>query len=179
MTAGKAQSATITGPFAAGRWQAVTPTSTAGFAVRNFGGANTVQGTLPVVAAWVEVDPSGEPIAVHAELDLAAIDTKNARRDRDLRKPRLLDTAQQPTLTFVGGTPVRFADHWELAGHLIGKATVDMVLVVQVVVGESGDISVRATGTFDRQDLGVKAPAFMIGRQIDVTIEAIFQPPVA
>lgn len=154
------------------RWSVDTTLSTARFAVRNFG-LKTVRGTVPITAAWVDVDPDGRPVAVHAELDLAALDSGNARRDADLAKPRLLDTGRYPTLTFDAGPGARTADGgWTLPGRLAGHGT---VAEVQLRV-EGGADGFTATAGLDRTALAVRAPRVLIGRYVDISISGWLRP---
>jgi polyisoprenoid-binding protein YceI len=171
---------TISLPLRVGRWQHVSDLSRAGFTVLNLG-FKIVKGTVPIIDAWVDVDPSGQPAAVRATLDLDAIDTGIAKRDADLRKPRLLDTANHPVMTFVGDRPRPVETGWQIPGRLEVRATADVTLEAQIVqggeAGEAGEVSVRATVTVDRRRLGVTAPRLMIGRYVSVTIDAVFRPP--
>jgi polyisoprenoid-binding protein YceI len=168
---------TISVPLRVGRWQHVSALSRADFTVRHLG-SNLVRGTVPIIGAWVDVDQSGEPAAVHATLDLAAIETGNGRRDADLRKPRLLDTANHPTMTFVGDRPRPVGAGWQVPGRLQVRATADVTLEAQIVGShDAGELCVRAEVTLDRRELGVTAPRVMIGRYVSVTIEAVFHPP--
>ncbi len=157
-----------------GRWELTPARTSVGFAVRNFGVA-TGRGQIPVTAAWVDVDDAGRPAAVHAELDLTRIDTGNPRRDRDLRKPRLLDTAHHPTLTFEGIVDGMIVDG-VLTGLAAARASLD---VVSVTPSESGTVTAHATATLDRAALGVRAPRFLIGRRIAAVIDVTFAPPSA
>jgi polyisoprenoid-binding protein YceI len=160
-----------------GRWQHVSDLSRAGFAVRNFAG-NIVRGVVPIREAWVDVDPDGQPAAVRATLDLAGIDTGNGKRDADLRKPRLLDTARHPLMTFAGGRPRPVDAGWQIPGRLQARAATDVTLEAQIVDrDDAGRLRVQATVTLDRRELGVTAPRAMIGRYVAVTIDAVFQPP--
>jgi polyisoprenoid-binding protein YceI len=159
-----------------GRWELVGSLSCAGFAVRNLGMA-TVRGRLPIREAWVEVDVAGRPLALSATLDLAGIETGNARRDRDLAKPQLLDTARFPVLEFTGEAGEPDGDRWQLPGTLRGHGASTAVVLTATVSQASGDeVRVRATASFDRRDLGVDAPRILIGRRITVTIEAVLRP---
>jgi polyisoprenoid-binding protein YceI len=168
---------TIPDTLRTGRWQHRGSLTNAGFEVRNFG-IRTVRGAVPVREAWVDVDASGNPVGVHAVLDLAGIDTGNTKRDADLRKPKLLDTAKHPTLTFASGRPEPTQPGWQVPGRLEGRAATDVVLEAGIVNrAESGELSVRATVTIDRRALGVRAPRLLIGRQVTATIDAVFQPP--
>jgi polyisoprenoid-binding protein YceI len=155
-----------------GRWELVPARTSATFAVNNFGVA-TVRGQIPVTAAWVDVDAAGRPTAVHAELDLTRIDTGNQRRDHDLRKPRLLDTAHHPALTFDGTAAGMIVD-----GVLTGRAPARVSLdVTSITPGNAGTVTAHATTVFDRMALGVRAPRLLIGRRIAVVIDVTFAPP--
>jgi polyisoprenoid-binding protein YceI len=137
----------------------------------------TVRGTVPVVSATVEVGADGRPVTVQATLDLTGIATGSRKRDRDLQKPHLLDTGRHPRLTFTG-TPLPAADGWQIPGRLTGRAPADVTLLAHIdATAPSGEITVRAVCTFDRRDLGIRAPRLLIGRYVAVAIEAVFVPP--
>lgn len=158
------------------RWEVVSSLSSAGFAVRNLG-VKTVRGQVPVRDAWVEVDAAGRPLALSATLDLAGIETGSARRDRDLAKPHLLDLARFPVLAFSGRAGEPDGERWQLPGTLTGHGASTAVVLAATVSEASGDeVRVRAVTAFDRRDLGVHAPRFMIGRRITVTIDAVLRP---
>jgi polyisoprenoid-binding protein YceI len=155
----------------AGTWTVRSGRTTAAFEVRNFG-FNRVRGTIPVRAGTVEV-AGGEVTAVHAELDLGALDTRNPRRDADLRKPNLLDSGARPELTFAATDVRRSGTGWEVTGELSLRGT---SCPLTLVVEPAGD-GVRATGTFDRASLGVRAPRVMIGRYVRIVVDAWLEPP--
>lgn len=163
----------------AGHWAIVPRSSTAAFAVRNFG-LHTVRGIVPIRSATVVCEgsePGGTVTAVHAALDLAAIDTANARRDKDLRGSRLLDTDRYPELRF-DCTDVRpTADGWQLAGTLSahGRSAAVTVDAVRTAGPVNGLLTVRATASFDRRDLGITAPRVLVGHRVVVDVEAQFR----
>ncbi|MBE1498264.1 polyisoprenoid-binding protein YceI [Amycolatopsis lexingtonensis] len=154
----------------AGTW--TVRTATASFEVRNFG-FNRVGGTIPVRAGSVEVTGGGVT-AVHAELDLGALGTGNARRDADLRKPNLLDSGAHPDLTFTATGVRRRGDGWEVTGDLRLRGTsCPLTLTVEPVTATG----VRATGTLDRAPLGMRVPRAVIGRYVRIDVEAELEPP--
>jgi polyisoprenoid-binding protein YceI len=157
------------------RWELVNSLSSVGFAARNFG-LKTVRGTVPLHEAWVDVDEHGRPMAVHAELDLAGLDTGNTRRDRDLRKPHLLSTEKFRTVTFTGRAGEPDEDGWQVPGRLAARGTEIDVVLATTIASRTDQVSVHATTQFDRRDLGVRAPRVMIGRIITVTIDAVLRP---
>ncbi|MFF1608979.1 YceI family protein [Amycolatopsis sp. NPDC058278] len=155
-----------------GTWTVRSGRTTAAFEVRNFG-FNRVRGTIPVRTGTVEVR-DGAVITVRAELDLGALDTRNARRDADLRKPNLLDSGAQPAMTFTATGARRQDAGWEVTGELRLRGT-SCPLTLTVV--PEGATRVRATGTLDRAPLGMRAPRPMIGRYVRIVVEAELEPP--
>lgn len=159
------------------RWELVNSLSSATFTVRNLG-IRTVRGQVPIRHGWVDVDSSGRPTAVTAELDLAGLATGNARRDRDLRKPHLLDSDRFPTLAFTGRHAEAHDGDWQLPGRLAAHgAEIDLVLSASVRRDDER-VAVHAVTSFDRLDLGVRAPRFLIGRRITVTLDVVLRPVV-
>jgi polyisoprenoid-binding protein YceI len=156
------------------RWTVQHTLSCASFAVRNLG-LRTVRGRVPISHAAVVVDTDGNPVEIHAELDLAGLDTANARRDRDLAKPSLLDLAKFPSLTFSGGPGEATAAGWTVPGRLSAHGSTIEITLHVVRDGEQ----IIATTSFDRADLGIRAPRLMIGRRITVRIDAVLTPDQA
>ncbi len=153
-----------------GRWVLGTP-STATFRVRNLG-LNTVRGNIPITAA--EITVAGEQCSVHAELDLSRINTGNKKRDTDLAKPKLLDTRQFPMMTFDGYGHSSGED--PMTGTFAARGhSIELALRCTVERSAEQELLVRAAGGFDRLDLGIKAPSFMIGRRIEVELNVVFQ----
>jgi polyisoprenoid-binding protein YceI len=160
--------------LAAGRWTVDVARSTATFRVANLG--RTVTGTVPVVDGTVDVDADGRPTAISGTLDLGCIDTGNARRDADLRKPGLLDLDRHPTMTFTADTMSPTPGGWTVAGQLTARGTrvaLDGDVEVSVLDGVT---TLTARTRLDRRAIGVRAPRFMIGRQVDITVTATVRP---
>lgn len=152
-----------------GQWTLDPARSEAAVNVRNLG-VKMVRGTVPVRAAQVIVGPIGQFLSVHAELDLAAIATAKAKRDKDLAKPALLDLRTHPTMVFDGtGAGDRVSGRLAVRG-------VEIPLELKVaVVDPSGDtVEARVTTGFDRGPLGMKVPKFMIGGWFDISVTAVF-----
>ena len=164
-------------PLVAGRWTCRPATTTAAFTVRSL--VSTVRGTIPVQEAWIDVDHVGIPSTVSATLDLDGIHTGNDRRDRDLRKPGLLDIDNHRVISFAGGPARRTSEGgWEVPGRLSARgASVELMLEVTTSSATPGHLTVRGTTELDRGDLGVKAPAFLIGRKVSVVIDAVLAAP--
>ena len=89
----------MTGTTPASAFHTDAAATTATFTVTEKFGLMTAHGTIPVVTADVTVDADGLPRGT-ATLDVSALDTGNARRDKDLRGARFFDTATFPLVDF-------------------------------------------------------------------------------
>src|SRR5262249_56608736 len=114
---------TITPPLAlsTGRWAVAPAHSPAPSRVGNLG--RPVPGPVPTPGGTRDIAGRGQPSAITGTLDLGAIDTGNARRDKDLRKPRLLDLDRHPTMTFAADTITASPTGWQVTGHLAARGT--------------------------------------------------------
>jgi polyisoprenoid-binding protein YceI len=163
---------TSTLALATGTWQLDAAASTAAFRVGNLG--RTVHGTVPLLEGTFEV-VGGKPSAVQGSLDLSAIDTGHPKRDKDLRKPNLLDLDTHPTMTFTSRTitPIDTSGH-DTGWHITGRLRIRNIAVPvagDVTMSTTDDsVTLTATARFDRKPLGIRAPRFLIGRFIDVTL---------
>lgn len=133
-------------------------------------------GSVPVLSGHVEVAADGTPTAVRAELDPGRVDTGHARRDRDLRGKRFFGPAPSPVLVFDAGPATRVGDDgWSVAGVLtLGGRSAAVAVDVEVLDGSH----VRASTVLDRRDLGIRAPRLLVGRRVDVTVDASLAPQV-
>lgn len=160
----------------AGQWQLDASRSTARFAVRNLGVVR-VTGTVPITDARVDVDGSGRPTGVRADLDLAGLVTGNPRRDRDLHGRRLLATGDFPGMSFTADSIAATDAGWQVTGCLAARGRETTVVLTAASAEQSADgaIHIDATADFDRRSLGVTAPRVLVGRRVAVAIEAVFR----
>ena len=156
--------------LAAGRRTVDLAHSAATFRVSSLG--RTVTGAVPVIEGVVEVADGGLPSAITGSLDLGAISTGNARRDRDLRKPRFLDLDRHPTMTFAADSVTASQAGWSLAGRLTARGAAVRVAGRVEVSGQDRAAALTAHTWLDRRILGVRAPRIMIGHRIDITVTA-------
>ena len=168
--------------------QVQTPTMTAGtwvvsgsrtrvtFTVGNLG--RTVHGSVSCSRGHVQVDDAGCPVRVEAELDLNSIDTGIAKRDADLRKPRLLDIDRQPTMAWSADRFTRHDDgSWSAEGQIaLRGASAPLTVTGAPEAVDATSIRVRASAVLDRRSVGIRAPGFLIGRIIGIEIDAWLTP---
>lgn len=160
-----------------GTWTVLAERTSAAFTVRNFG-FREVRGSIPVSVGSVRVSDSGVT-TIEAALDLDRIDTGNAKRDADLRKPGLLAIDAHPVLTFAADRIEGGPGDWSVEGTLSARGESCPLVLAATGPEDNGDGTwrVRARGVFDRQSIGLRAPRFLIGREITIEIDAVLAPP--
>ncbi len=158
--------------LAAGTWTVSDSRTRVTFTVRNLG--RPAHGSVGCRWGEVEVDPTGAPLRVVAELDLDSVDTGIAKRDADLRRSWLLDIDRHPTMTWGAERFTRGGDgRWTAEGDLRVRGTsVPLAVTGAAEVGPDGWVRVRATASLDRAAVGIRAPRFLIGRRVDIDVDA-------
>jgi polyisoprenoid-binding protein YceI len=158
----------------AGTWTVSGSRTRVEFSVGNLG--HRAHGTVPVSWGQLRIDPDGAPIHAQARLDLNGLDTGIARRDADLRKPRLLDIDRHPVMTWEAGRFRRTNDGaWIAHGELqVRGASTPMALMGAPAPAADYDewLHVHARGVIDRAAIGIRAPALLVGRSVEVEIDA-------
>jgi polyisoprenoid-binding protein YceI len=151
--------------------------ASATFSVKEKFNRLTVHGRIPVVGAEVAIDADGQPSGT-ATLDVAGIETPNARRDRDLRGRRFFDTNNYPTLGFRSVSTRRTGDGLVVDGLLTVRGEdCPLSLLTTLTPQSDGTVAVHAAGTFDRMSSPLRgAPRWIIGATVDVVVEAVLHP---
>lgn len=142
--------------------------ATASFVVSN--GRGTVHGSIPVSAATLVADPTGRPVRLTAALDPTRIATGVAKRDADLQKKRFLSTADHQEMTFTADDIEVCGSTWTCRGSLIIRS-ISRPVVMLVSCAQDGR-SAQGSITIDRREFGIKAPKFVVGAAIAVTLHA-------
>ena len=158
-----------------GVWTAVPDASRAAFRVRDKLVGHAA-GTIPVRAGTIRVGPAGD-VQFHAGgLDVTGIETGNAHRDRDLRKPHFLAAEGHPTIVVEAGPVTPGAQGWSASATVTARgATAPVDLVVTLESADETSVTVAVTGRLDRTPLGMKAPTFIVGRFIDLDVRLAFR----
>ena len=163
--------------IAAGDYRTDSTTASANFTVKEKFQLFTVHGRITVVVADVAIEADGLPHGT-ATLDVAGIETPNARRDRDLRSRRFFDTDNTPTLGFRSVSTRRTGDGLVVDGLLTVRGEdCPLSLLTTLTPQDDGTVAVHATGTFDRMSSPLRgAPRWIIGATVDVVVEAVLHP---
>lgn len=170
----------VSAPAQSDPWQLDPAHSSAQFAVRHLT-ISTVRGAFTKLSGTVEYDPADPTKAsIDVTIDANSVDTRNEKRDSDVKGPKLLDTATFPTITFK-------SKHVESAGAGKLKVMGDLTLhgitkqVVLDVDGPTGPIKdprgnqklgASATTSLKRQDFGVSGfPSAAVGDDVAITLD--------
>jgi polyisoprenoid-binding protein YceI len=153
-----------------GQWTVDPSRTTAAFRVRSLG--RIVTGTIPVIDGTVDIQSDGRPSAISGSLDLSAIDSGNAGRDRDLRKPRLLDIDRHPVMTFAAETVTDSPGGWQVTGHLTLRGSRVRLTGTAKLSAQDRYVILTAATRLDLRELGIRAPGILIGHRVGINITA-------
>ena len=162
------------------QWQIDPAHTTTGFTVRHMGISN-VHGRFTKVEGAATIDDSDvTKSSVNATMYVDSIDTGVQMRDNDLKSPNYFDAAQFPTITFKSKSISKNGDKLKVVGDLtIHGVAKEVTLDVDgpsapIKQGPNLRRGLSATTTVNRKDFGVgaKAPAAMIGEDIQIQIDA-------
>lgn len=166
-------------------WTIDSSHSNAQFAVRHFM-VSTVRGTFGTLAGLVQLNEQDvSKSSVTAEIDVASVDTREAKRDEHLKSPDFFAVEQHPKMSFVSKKIEQVDDtHYKVTGDMTIKGvTQEVVLNVE---GSSTPIKDPwgnnrlggvATTTINRTDFGLtynsvlETGGFTIGEEVTITID--------
>jgi polyisoprenoid-binding protein YceI len=159
--------------------------SSVGFKVRHMVVSKT-SGQFNDFSGWFEYDPKdkkGRTWKAYAEIDVASVDTANAKRDAHLRTPDFFDAENHPKMTFESTEVVRRKGDLFLVGELTLRGvtkTVELELEENgVIAGRGGALHAgfTARGKLDRQAYGVsfsrvlETGGLAVGNEVEITLE--------
>jgi len=157
------------------------------FRIRHF--MSKVSGTFTDWSGTIQGGPADwTGGSVRATINVASIDTRQERRDADLRSARFFNVDSFPTMTFVSRSVVQRGDSLTVTGDLtmrgVTKAVVLTGAVLGVMPGERPRAGFEVSTTLNRLDYGVmynravEGGGMMLGDDvaISIAVEAIRQP---
>lgn len=139
-----------------GTWQLDPTASTVAVRHKTFWGLVTVKGAFAAVTGNGEVRPDGSAVGT-ITLDVASLDTRNAKRDEHLRSADFFDAANHPEITF----SARSAELRDGDGvHVVGQLTVRGIsrpktFTARLVGADAGSLTLDAEFTVDREQFGM------------------------
>jgi polyisoprenoid-binding protein YceI len=140
-------------------------------------GLLTVHGTFRLRAGQVSIAADQGASSVQASIEAGSFASGNTTRDADVVSASLLDAKAYPEITFTGQGARREGDGWVVPGSVTAHGTaVPAEVRVSDARLESGAARFRATARLDRASFGVTKKKGMVGRTVDLVIEAVAQP---
>ena len=171
-------------------WQLDSSHSTVGFSVKHMMIA-TVRGQFQRYTADLAIDLDDITRSqVSAEIEVASIDTREAKRDEHLRSGDFFDAAGHPTITFVSRRIERAGgDDYRLIGDLTIRGTTREVVLEAEFAGVHKDpwgntrTGFTVTGAVDRKDFGLtwnaalETGGVLVGDKVKLSLdlEAVLQ----
>jgi polyisoprenoid-binding protein YceI len=143
-----------------GSWR-VSEESLIGFTVRSFGRA--VKGRFGSFGGRLVHDP-GDGAMASGSVEVASVDTGNAKRDDHLRSADFFDAANHPQITFASRRIIAEGERYDIPGTLtINGVSQDVSLIGRLLPLAPGDgserIRIAAETTINRHAFGIRAPA--------------------
>jgi polyisoprenoid-binding protein YceI len=158
------------------------------FRIRHF--MSRVSGTFTDFSGAIQADPSHwAGGSVTASISTASVDTREERRDADLRSVRFFNSDTFPTISFVSRSVEQKGDSLTINGDLTMRGVTKPVVLKGTVLGVMPGARPRAgfevTTTLNRMDYGVawnrvlEGGGTMLGDDVEIRInvEALRQEP--
>jgi len=168
------------------RWTLDPGHSAVGFSVRHLMITN-VRGAFAKFRGDVTYDAARpEATRIHAVVDVASIDTREAKRDADLRSEIFFDADKHPEMTFVSKSARAVGEgELDVTGDLTVRGTTrEVVLAVREISGVQTDmrgnqrIGATASTRIKRSDFGMtwnkalETGGVVVGDVVTITLEA-------
>ncbi len=140
-------------------------------------GLLTVHGTFRLRSGQVLIAADPAASTVQASIEAGSFASGNTTRDANVVSAALLDAKAYPEITFTGQGARRDGDGWVVPGSVTAHGT---AVPAEVRLGdvrlEAGGVRFQVTVRLDRTSFGVTKKKGMVGRTVDVVIEAVAQP---
>jgi len=141
-------------------------------------GLLTVHGTFRLRAGQVSIAADPGASSVRASIEAGSFASGHATRDADVVSPALLDARAYPEITFTGQGARREGAGWVVPGSVTAHGTaVPAEVRLSDARRDGGGARFRATARLDRTSFGVTRKKGMVGRTVDLVIEAVAEPP--
>jgi polyisoprenoid-binding protein YceI len=169
------------------QWQIDPEASRAGFSVRHMM-ISKVQGRFTRLSGALRLDRDNPAnSSVEAVIDAASIDTRDAKRDEEVKGAGFLDVREFPSIAFRSTRVCSAGGAYQVAGDLtIHGVTREVVLAVEGMEAESkdrsGSVRIRGTATtrIKRKDFGLswsaalEAGGVLVSDEVAITLEVQF-----
>src|SRR4029077_7487437 len=140
-------------------------------------GLTTVHGTFRLQSGQVSIGADPGASSVRASIAAGSYASGHTKRDADVVSASLLDAKAYPEITFAGQGARRDGDGWVVPGSVTAHGTsVPAEVRLSDVRQEAGEARFRATARLNAASSGWTKKRGMVGRTVDLVIEAVAQP---
>jgi polyisoprenoid-binding protein YceI len=140
-------------------------------------GLMTVRGTFRLRDGVISIAAEPGGCRVRASIEADSYASGHRVRDADVVSATLLDAGAYPEISFTGLRARRDGDEWVVSGSVTAHGTAQPVEVrVTDARTEAGEARFRATALLDRTSFGIIRKKGLVGRAVNLTIEAIAVP---
>jgi polyisoprenoid-binding protein YceI len=162
----------------AGRYRIAPDTSRVHYSGKHMFGLGTVHATFTVREGAVSIGEAGGPFSATVVLDAASFTSNSTKRDADVRSAGLLDVERYPDITFASDSVQQGPDGWLVPGTVTAHGhTVPVDLRIDRLTTDGPDIHLHGAAThLDRTAFGITGKRGMVGRYLDLEIDALAQP---
>lgn len=144
------------------------------FRTRHLFGLGPVRGTFQLRSGEIRLAEQVKDSAVRATVDAESFRTGNPGRDRTVRTPRLLDTAEYPTFTFASSEFAESGGQCTVRGWLVVRGNSSPVeLAIEQARADGPRLTVLATADIDRYAFGVTAMKGLAARRLSCQLEIV------
>jgi polyisoprenoid-binding protein YceI len=142
-----------------------------------------VKGTFDKISGTIHLDAKNVAASsVEVSIETASVNTRNERRDGDLRSANFFEAEKHPTITFKSKKITKQGEQWVAIGDLTMRGVTKEIqlpftLSGPVAAGESSLIGVSAETKINRQDFGVSwnktldAGGLVVGDTVVIELE--------
>jgi polyisoprenoid-binding protein YceI len=161
-----------------GRYKVDPAASTIHYSGKHMFGTGTVHATFAIREGELNIaDPVTSSTAA-VTVDAASFTSKSAKRDRDVRSAGLLDVATYPDITFTADRLHEADGAWVVAGTVTAHGhTIPVEVIVDRMTQEGSGVRVHGRAEhLDRTALGITGSKGMVGRYLDLDLDALAVP---
>lgn len=157
-----------------GRYRLDPDQSQVRYSGKHMFGTGTVHATFAVREGEVLVDDAQSLSNAKIIIDAASFESNSAKRDKDVRSAGLLDVESYPDIVFSADSMENRADGWLVPGTVSAHGqTVAVHLHLDQVAAEGSGIRIHGSAShLDRTAFGITGSRGMVGRYLDLEIEA-------
>lgn len=147
--------------------------TTISFATRHLLGLGAVNGDLRVKEGRMRVDAESlDLVLLEAEVDMTTFNSGSRSRDKAVKSSKFLDVGTHPTAHYRAESADRLPSGWRLHGTLTVKGIAAPVELMIAQLDPALAVEARATASVDRFAFGIRFPAALASRTLEVSISA-------